>query len=309
MYSPLMAGMGGPDIRWIMARADPLTSLENAALAASLREFAELLEQQEADRFRVGAYRRAAEVIERLQVPVGELYASGGRKALVALPAIGPSIAAGLAELIVTGHWSQLERLRGTLEPEKLLQTVPGIGPQLATRLCDQLHIESLGALEIAAYDGSLERVGGFGPRRVQMVRSSLSDRLGRPRLRQLRQNQPSPPASLLLEIDEIYRQQAGAGRLRTIAPKRFNASGRAWLPVLHSRRGPWHLTAMFSNTRRAHELGRIGDWVVIYYHTDDSLEGQCTVVTERHGRLIGKRVVRGPEAESAMPSRSISGN
>lgn len=281
-----------------MARADPLVSLENAALAASLREFADLLEQQEADRFRVSAYRRAAEVIERQERPIGELFRSGGRKALDILPAIGPAIAAALAELIVTGHWSQLERLRGSLEPERLLQTIPGIGPKLAIRLCEQLHVESLGALEIAAHDGSLDKVSGFGPRRVQMVRSSLSDRLGRPRLRQLRQSQPSPPVSLLLEVDEAYCREAGAGRLRTIAPKRFNPAGQAWLPVMHVRHGPWHLTAMFSNTRRAHELGRIGDWVVIYYHTDQSLEGQCTVVTERRGPLKGKRVVRGREEE-----------
>jgi hypothetical protein len=289
-----------------MARSDPLICLENAALAGSLREFAELLEQQEADGFRVSAYRHAADLVERLPMPIGQLYASGGRKALEALPAIGPAIAAALTELIITGHWSQLERLRGTLEPEKLLQTIPGIGPELAGRLCERLHIESLGALEIAAYDGRLDAIRGFGPRRLQMVRSSLSDRLGRPRLRQLRQSQPSPPLSLLLEVDEAYRQKASAGRLRTIAPKRFNPTGRAWLPVLHARRGPWHLTALFSNTRRAHELGRIGDWVVIYYHTDDSLEGQCTVVTERHGPLKGKRVVRGREEECATAVQPI---
>jgi hypothetical protein len=220
----------------------------------------------------VGDYRRAAEVVEQQEMPVSELYASDGRKTLEALPGIGPGIAAGLAGLIVTGHWAQLERLRGTLEPEKLLQTIPGIGPELAARLCDQLHIESLGALEIAAYDGSLDKIRRFGPRRLQMVRSSLSERLGRPRLRQLRQSQPGPSVSLLLEVDEAYRQQAAVGRLRTIAPKRFNPTGQPWLPVFHARRGPWHLTAMFSNTRRAHELGRIGDWVVIYYHTELSV-------------------------------------
>jgi DNA polymerase/3'-5' exonuclease PolX len=52
----------------------------------------------------VSAYRRAADVIGRMPKPVGELYASGGRKALEALPAIGPAIAAALAELIATGH-------------------------------------------------------------------------------------------------------------------------------------------------------------------------------------------------------------
>lgn len=288
-----------------MARADPLTTLENDALAAKLRELADLLEQQDADKFRVSAYRHAADTVERLERPLGELYATGGGKALEALPGIGPAIAAGLGELVVTGQWPQLERLRGTLEPEQLLRTIPGIGPELASRLHDQLHVESLGALEIAAHDGSLATVPGFGPRRIQMIRSTLSERLGRPRLRQLRRGRPRPPVSLLLEVDEAYRQRARAGQLRTIAPKRFNSSGRAWLPVMHARRGPWHLTALFSNSRLANELNRVGDWVVIFYHTDDSLEGQCTVVTERSGRMKGQRVVRGREDECAAPAKS----
>ena len=50
----------------------------------------------------------------------------------------------------------------------------------------------------------------------------------------------------------------------------------------------------------RAHELERTRDWVVIYFYDDHHEEGQRTVVTETHGRLKGKRVVRGREAESA---------
>ena len=91
---------------------------------------------------------------------------------------------------------------------------------------------------------------------------------------------------------------KAAAGALRKIAPRRFNPSGEAWLPVLHAHHGDWHFTALFSNTARAHELDRVSDWVVIYFHTDDDPEGQCTVVTETHGPLEGRRVVRGREAE-----------
>ena len=46
-------------------------------------------------------------------------------------------------------------------------------------------------------------------------------------------------------------------GTLTTIAPRRFNPEGKSWLPVMHTRRGAWHFTALFSNTARAHELGR----------------------------------------------------
>lgn len=278
----------------------------NLPLAAKLSEYADLLDQQEADGFRVAAYRKAAAAVRGLDRPVPMLLAEGGREALVALPAIGQRIAAALAEMAATGRWSQLERLRGSLDPESLFRSIPGIGPELAGRLCDRLQVETLEALEAAAHDGRLGAVEGFGPRRVKMVRAALAERLGRPRLQRMREDSPRPPASVLLDVDREYREKAEAGELRPIAPRRFNPQGRAWLPILHTRRGPWQLTALYSNTRLAHELDRIGDWVVIYYQTDSSAEGQCTIVTERRGPLAGRRVVRGrePECVPAPPAQ-----
>ena len=68
--------------------------------------------------------------------------------------------------------------------------------------------------------------------------------------------------------------------------------------PDLHTERAEWHLTALFSNTALAHELGRTHDWVVIYFHADSQPEGQRTMVTETRGPLEGERVVRGREPE-----------
>jgi hypothetical protein len=106
------------------------------------------------------------------------------------------------------------------------------------------------------------------------------------------------PPIDLLLDVDREYRSKAGAGKLRQIAPRRFNPEGKAWLPILHTERGPWHFTALYSNTARAHDLGRTSDWVIIFFSTDHQPEGQCTVVTETSGRSKGKRAVRGRENE-----------
>ncbi|HET9428574.1 MAG TPA: helix-hairpin-helix domain-containing protein [Allosphingosinicella sp.] len=277
----------------------------NLPLAAKLSEFADLLEQQEADRFRVAAYRKAAAAVRGFDRPVPAILAEGGLGALVALPLIGRRIAAAIAEMVATGRWSQLDRLRGSLDPESLFRSIPGIGPELAGRLSDRLQVESLEALESAAHDGRLDAVEGFGPRRVTMVRAALAERLGRPRLQRMRGDSPKPPASVLLDVDREFREKAAAGQLRTIAPRRFNPEGRSWLPILHTRRGPWQLTALYSNTRLAHELGRIGDWVVIYYHTNSSAEGQCTIVTERRGPLAGRRVVRGRERECVRTPRA----
>jgi hypothetical protein len=113
-----------------------------------------------------------------------------------------------------------------------------------------------------------------------------------------------APSVDILLDVDREYRDKANAGSLPKIAPRRMNPEGKAWLPVLHTRFGPWHFTALFSNTERAHELHRIFDWVVIFYSDPEGGEGQATVVTERRGALTGKRVVRGREPECARHYR-----
>jgi hypothetical protein len=102
----------------------------------------------------------------------------------------------------------------------------------------------------------------------------------------------------MLLDVDREYRQNSAAGKLPKIAPKRFNPRNLAWLPILHTDRGSWHFTALYSNTARAHELGRTDDWVVVYFYAGDHQEGQNTIVTETHGPMQGERVVRGREAE-----------
>ena len=101
-----------------------------------------------------------------------------------------------------------------------------------------------------------------------------------------------------LLKIDEVYRQQAEAGTLPRIAPRRFNPEGEAWLPILHIDRADWSYTALFSNSALAHQLGRTRDWVVIYFAHAGGREHTRTVVTETRGPLEGKRVIRGREAE-----------
>lgn len=279
------------------ARPAALPLAENAALAGKLRDYADLLDEQEAEVFRARAYRRAAEVVDGLDRPVSAILAEEGREGLEALHRIGPRIAAALSEMCATGRWSQLERVRGQVEPEALFRTIPGIGPALAHRLVEELHVSSLEGLEVAAHDGRLEALGGWGPRRVRMVQTALAQRLGRPRLRRARARAERPPADMLLDVDREYREGVEAGRLRRIAPKRFNPSGEAWLPILHTERGDWRFTALYSNTALAHELGRTHDWVVIYYE-DDGAEGQCTVVTETQGALKGRRVIRGRERE-----------
>lgn len=270
----------------------------NETIAERLREAADLLEEQQANPFRVHAYRRAAQTIADLPDGIDSLFARAGMNGLEALPGIGPSLAAAIAEMVRTGRWAQLERLHGAAEPEKLFRAGPGIGSALARRLHDTLHVDTLAALETAAHDGRLESVPGIGRRRLAALRAALATMLQRTR-RSPPSLEQEPSVEILLDVDAEYRAKADS--LPKIAPKRFNPKGEAWLPILHTERGPWRFTVLFSNTARAHELGRIGDWVVVYFHTDTEPEGQRTVVTEGGGQLVGRRVVRGREEECRL--------
>ncbi len=270
---------------------------DNRAIADKLQEFADLLDQQDANPFRVGAYRRAARTVSAHEEPLAELAEREGIAGLDRLPGIGRSIGLAIQEMLRCGRWMQLERLRGSLDPEQVFQSIPGIGPVLARTIHERLDIETLAELEIAAHDGRLEQVPGMGSRRARMVAAALAHMLQR-RPASRRGPDSEPAVALILEVDREYRDKARAGQLRKIAPRRFNPAGKAWLPILHTQRDDWHFTALFSNTARAHDLAKTDDWVVLHFHTDHGPEAQRTVVTETSGKLRGRRVVRGREAE-----------
>lgn len=284
---------------------------QNREIARRLREIALLLDEQGANRFRIQAYRTAAERLEGLDKPVSRILAEHGTDGLQALPGIGISLARSIHTLVVTGRLPMLDRLRGHMDPIALLTSVPGIGSTLAHRLQEDLQIETLEQLEMAAHDGRLADIEGVGPKKLQGIIDSLTARLGRIRRPPDAAEAPpigEPSVEELLDVDREYRESAQAGTLRTIAPHRFNPQKVAWLPILHTQRGSRHYTALFSNSALAHQLKKTRDWVILYCD-DDHGERQNTVVTGHHQPFMNKRVVRGREAECAECYRSLESN
>ena len=269
----------------------------NRDIAQRLREVAQLLHDQGSNLFRVQAYRHAAETLEQLERPIDEILCSEGLEGLKNLPAIGESIARSIRDLVGTGRLPMLERLRGEAEPVALLASVPGIGRKLATRLHHDLEIDTLEELEMAAHDGRLNQFGGIGEKRKSGIVASLTNRLGRVRTKSETPHAGAPSIEELIDVDREYREKAAAGQLHKFAPRRFNSTGEAWLPVLHTQRERHHYTALFSNTARAHQKGKTHDWVVLFYD-DGKRESQCTVITAEWGILQGRRIISGRESE-----------
>ena len=148
------------------------------------------------------------------------------------------------------------------------LEEVPGVGPAIA-RAIEELLLH--------------HRMSPLGPVASVPMSPAHEDR-------------PSLVEELL-DVDREYREQSAAGTLPLIAPYRHNPTGDPWLPVLHTRRGPRRYTALYSNTERAHRLGRTRDWVVLYVSDGDE-KRQFTVITATHGAMRGHRVVAGHERE-----------
>jgi hypothetical protein len=272
--------------------AAPARCPTNEELASILEQIAELLEVQAENPFRVAAYRGASRTLRDAPRAVADIFAEQGIEGLEALPGIGHSIASLIREYVRTGRVSLLERMKGATSAEEVLATVPGLGPRLAARIHEGLGIETLEELECACHDGRLAKLSGFGDRRVASIAACVAAALGRPGRRAIRPGRDRPSVAALLDVDAEYRSRAAAGTLPRIAPRRLNPEGRAWLPILHTEREGFSITALFSNSARAHRLGHTRDWVVLYSERD-GIHDQCTVVDARGGG----RVVRGRES------------
>lgn len=291
-----------------MERDTNADALFNQEMARQFRTAAELLRAQDSDHRRIDAYERGADELDGLAESAASIYRRAGVDGLIALPTIGRALASAIADVVEFGHWRWLDRLQGDVDPERILASIPTVGPALAHRLHHELHVESLDDLERAVYDGRLGRMRGMGDKRWHAIRDAL---LARRRSRQTladaaneeaEQQQPLVPSSdVVLSIDAEYRTKADLNHLPTIAPIRFNPTRAHWLPVLHTERDGQHYTAMFSNTARAHELGHTDDWVVV--SVDDTDDLHWTVVTERSGPRAGQRVVRGATSDPVTES------
>jgi DNA polymerase (family 10) len=85
---------------------------------------------------------------------------------LESIPGVGPSIASKLDEFLRTGHSSYLEELERSVPPAiESLLSVPGIGPRRARQLVESLGIHTPEELAKAAEAHRIRTLPGFGPR------------------------------------------------------------------------------------------------------------------------------------------------
>jgi hypothetical protein len=271
--------------------------MDNRTVADRLKTHARQLDRLAGNPYRIKAYRRAAENIERLTIPVEDLLRQQGVAGLRQVAGIGDHLAFAIERLIATGDFHTLSGDPAEIPPRDDVRSLPGVGPHVAELLWEQLQIRTVADLERALEDHRLEQLP-LGEKRRRQLCEALHQRRDEESRSAAVAGEPS--VAELLEVDRDYRRLAAAEQLPTIAPKKFNPFGESWLPLHAVRRNGWKYRALFSNTALAHRLGRTRDWVVIYF-SNDMHRGQRTVVTEQRGTLRGRRVVRGREAECRL--------
>jgi len=136
--------------------------VENVDIVRVLREVADLLEIQDANPFRVRAYRNAIRTVQDHAVPMRKLVQEGAD--LTELPSIGKGMAETIGELIETGGLALLDELSQQVPASLIeLMRLPGLGPKKARKLWDELGVESIEDLEEAASEGRVAGLAGFG--------------------------------------------------------------------------------------------------------------------------------------------------
>ena len=120
--------------------------MKNFEVAAVFNEIADLLEIQNANPFRIRAYRKAAQNIESLTRDIEEI---AKKDSLEDIPGIRKDLAGKIQEVVATGRLKYYEKLKKEI-PSILLNMVaiPGIGPKTANLLYDNFKLRSIGQLE-----------------------------------------------------------------------------------------------------------------------------------------------------------------
>src|SRR5579859_544100 len=205
----------------------------NEEAAGLLREYAELTQITGGDVFRARNYEKAARSVRGWGDDISRLDAKG----LQAIPGVGASIAAKIAEFGQTGSIRALDELRARIPAGVLeLTRVPGLGPKRALQLSHDLGVGSVDDLAEAIKAGRLDGLAGFGARSEERIAAGIEVyRQGRERV--LLDVALRTATAMVTELTPLSQRCAYAGSLRrwreTIGDIDILAAADDWAPLM----------------------------------------------------------------------------
>ena len=149
--------------------------MTNQDVADILDNIADILEILGESRFRILAYRKAANVIDTLPEDINDIDTADD---LQKLPGIGTHIAERLEELLVTGRMKYFEELKEKVPPGLVeLTKVRGLGPRTASLLYEKLGITNLAQLEKAVSEHKVRDVKGLGAKTEANILKNIKEK------------------------------------------------------------------------------------------------------------------------------------
>lgn len=147
--------------------------VHNAEIAAIFETLADLLEIEDANRFRVRAYRTAARVIANLPREAASMVVEG--EDLTELPGIGDDLAGKIAEIVKTGRLAVLDEIKKRT-PSGLSEIValPGVGPKRAKALHEALGVSSAKELAAKIKSGAAGAIPGIGKASLEKMLKAI---------------------------------------------------------------------------------------------------------------------------------------
>ena len=129
-------------------------------ISTIFEDVARILELKGDNPFKVRAYQRAARTIEGLGDELESLIKDDR---LTDLDGIGNDLAEKIKEIVLSGRLRYYEELQNTIPAGLLaMMDIPGLGPKTVKLLYDQLGIDSVKKLQLAAKAGRLKALEGI---------------------------------------------------------------------------------------------------------------------------------------------------
>ncbi len=144
----------------------------NQYIAEKLNLMAELLEIRGENVFKVRAFSRAADTIDRYGSPVASL----DEQSLASIPGIGKNIARKIREIVDTGTFQELEEVKSGI-PDSLIELLrlEGIGPKTVATLWNKLSVQSIDDLEREARRHRIRALRGFGEKKEESYLKAIA--------------------------------------------------------------------------------------------------------------------------------------
>ncbi len=148
--------------------------MENQRVAQIFQEIGDVLELKGENRFRYLSYHRAAQTITNLSQDIRKIYDNGE---LEKIPGIGKALSEKIAEILNTGKCGTHERLLAEFDKGLLeLLTIRGLGPKKVKKFYDELGIDNVGKLKVAAEKGVIAELDGMGEKSQADILKAIAE-------------------------------------------------------------------------------------------------------------------------------------